>query len=269
MQLKVIQPEPKFSCSQCGSCCSKIRGMMPREDKEFLEKMAYGKMPLIQLVPLEQMTFPLYDWEAKRFKKWQHEAGIDGKIKPSRAILDLNTNTAIIVTYFMDSDACPFLKDNKCSIYYTKRAYVCRLFPFNRGPFLDTGEKASKENMFGTCGAMESVMPHIPENYTDMVKFLNGAFPDGSFGNAVQHDIVIEWVNKTIVALIKKRLIRPAMNYPYDFLVKRISNAEKIDFTDFLVKSNYFSSGEMENLIKRFDNNSDAKEKIEEFIKNN
>ena len=122
MKLNVIQPEPEFKCGQCGSCCSKIRGMMPREDKEFMKEMAYGKMPLVQLVPLGQMTFPLYDWEAKRFKEWQYEVKVDGKIKPSRAILDLNTNTAIIVTYFMDSDACPFLKDSKCSIYYTKRA---------------------------------------------------------------------------------------------------------------------------------------------------
>ena len=123
--------------------------------------------------------------------------------------------------------------------------------------------------MFGTCGAMENVMPHIPENHVEMIKFLNEAFPDGSFDNAVQHDLVIEWINKTIIDLMRKKIIRPAMNYPYDFLLKRINNADKIDFTDFLVESNYFSQEEMENLIKRFDNNIDAKEKIKEFIGNN
>ena len=253
-----------FKCLQCGSCCSHIRGMMPREDREFIEKMAYGKLPLVQLVPVGKMSFPLWDWEAKRFKKWQQEANIDAKIKPSRAILDLNTNKAIIVTYFMDSDACPFLKGGKCLIYGTKRAYICRLFPFNRGPFLETGEKPKKENMFGTCCGMKALMPSIPENYNNMVTFLSKAFPDGSFENAVQFDFVTEYVNKTVIDLMKKKLLRPAMNYPYDFFLKRFQNTEKINFTDFLEQSGYIES--KEELIKQFDENIDAKKQINEFL---
>ena len=264
MKLNVIQPEKVFKCNQCGSCCSHIRGMMPREDKEFIERMAYGKLPLVQLVPIEKMSFPLWDWEAARFKEWQHEVNVDGKIMPSRGILDLNTNKAIIVTYFMDSDACPFLKDKKCSIYYNKRAYVCRLFPFNRGPFLNVGENPGKENMFGTCGQMEHIMPLIPENYEDMIIFLSKAFPDGSFENAVQFDYITEWVNKTIIDLMKQKLIRPAINYPYDKFLKRFNNSEKIDFTDFLEQSGYVES--KEDLIKSFDENRDAKIKISERV---
>lgn len=267
MKLNVIEPEKTFNCSQCGSCCSNLRGMVPREDKDFLEKMAYGKMPLVQLVPLEQMTFPLYDWEAKRFMKWQNEVEIDAKIKPARAILDLNTNKAIIVSYFMDSDACPFLKEKKCSIYYTKRAYVCRLFPFNRGPFLKVGDQPSKNNMFGECGALENILPKMPNKFEDMIYFLSKSFPDGSFENAIQHDYIIEWINKTIISLMKKKLLRPALNYPYDFLLKRLNNSEKINFTEFLVEIGFHSREEMDNLINRFDNNIDAKEKIKEFLK--
>jgi hypothetical protein len=99
-----------------------------------------------------------------------------------------------------------------------------------------------------------------------MIKFLYEAFPDGSFLNAVQNDIVIEWVNKTIIDLMRKKIIKPAMNYPYNFLLRRIANAEKIDFTDFLVESNYLTKKEKENLIKRFDENLDAKEKISRFL---
>ena len=150
----------------------------------------------------------------------------------------------------MDSDVCPFLKDKKCLIYDTKRAYICRLFPFNRGPFLKTGENPNKSNMFGTCDGMESLMPLIPGNYDDMVRFLSKAFPDGSFDNVVEFDYITEWVNRTIVDLMKKKLIRPAMNYPYDFFLKRFENAEKIDFTDFLEQSGYIDS--KEELIKKF-----------------
>ena len=164
----------------------------------------------------------------------------------------------------MDSDACPFLKEKKCSIYYTKRAYICRLYPFNRGPFLDVGSKPTKENMFGTCGAMDPLMPMIPKTYDDMIKFLSKTFPDGSFENAIQFDYITEWVNKTIVNLMRQKLLRPAMNYPYDPFLKRFENAEKIDFTDFLEQSGYI--GSRGGLIKGFDENMDAKEKIEEFL---
>ena len=84
--------------------------------------------------------------------------------------------------------------------------------------------------------------------------------------NAVQNDIVVEWANKAIVDLIRKKIIKPAMNYPYEFLVKQIGNSEKIDFTDFLVEAKHLSSAEKESLINRFDNNIDAEEKINQFI---
>ena len=264
-----LQPEnSKFKCNACVACCSHIRGIIPKEDKEFIKEHAFGKMPVVQLVPIGQMTFPLWDWEAKRFEEWQREVNVDARIKPLRAIMDLNSNKAIILTYFMDSvtDACPFLKSNKCSIYHTKRAYVCRLFPFNRSPFLDQGGMHLKEDMFGDCGAMEHILPQIPGDFSNMIKFLNEAFPDGSFLNAVQNELVVEWANKTIIDLMRKKIIKPAMNYPYNFLLRRIENSQKIAFSDFLVEVGYLTEGEKEDLINRFDDNLDAKAKIKENL---
>ena len=268
MLIKINLEIPKFKCNACGSCCSHIRGIVPKEDREFIKQHAFGKLPVVQLVPAEQMTFPLWDWEAKRFAEWQHEVNIDARIKPLRAIMDLKSNKAIILTYFMDgiTDACPFLKDSKCSIYHTKRAYVCRLFPFNRSPFLNQDGMKLKEGMFGECGAMEHILPQVPEDFDKMVKFLNEAFPDGSFVNAVQNDIVVEWTNKTIIDLMRKNTIKPAMNRPYNFLLKRIENADKIDFTDFLVETGYLSEKERQELIGRFDGNADAISKISLFV---
>lgn len=264
-----IQAEaPKFQCNACGSCCSHIKGIVPKDDLDFVNKYAFGKMPVVQLVPAEQMTFPLWDWEAKRFQEWQNEVGVDAGIKPLRAIMDLNSDKAVILTYFMDSktDACPFLKQNKCSIYHTKRAYVCRLFPFNRGPFMNQQGMQLKESLFGECGAMEKILPQIPGDFSKMIKFLNEAFPDGSFLNAVQNDIAVEWANKAIIDLIRKNIIKPAINYPYSLLLKRISNSRKIDFTDFLAESGYLTQKEIGILITRFDGNADAEEKIKQFF---
>jgi hypothetical protein len=111
---------------------------------------------------------------------------------------------------------------------------------------------------------MNELMPSIPENYEDVVKFLSKAFPDGSFENAVQFDYITEWINRTIINLMKEKKLRPAINYPYNLFLKRFNNAEKIDFTDFLEQSGYIDS--KEELIKWFDDNLDAKQKIEEFL---
>ena len=108
-------------------------------------------------------------------------------------------------------------------------------------------------------------MPIIPENYEDMVKFLSKAFPDGSFENAVQFDYITEWVNKTIIDLMRKKMLRPAMNYPYELFLKRFENAEKVDFTDFLESTGYIE--DKDELIKKFDDNMDAKNIIESFLK--
>jgi len=267
MLIKIQSETPKFKCNACGSCCSHIRGIIPKEDKEFLEEYAFGRMPVVQLVPAEQMTFPLWDWEAKRFQEWQHDVNVNARISPLRAIMDLNSNKAIILNYFMNSetDACPFLKNNKCSIYHTKRAYVCRFFPFNRGPFINKHEINLKQTMFGECGAMEHILPQVPDDFNKMIKFLNEAFPDGSFLNSVQNDIVVEWANNTIIELIKQKIIIPLVNYPYNLLLKRIENVEKLDFTDFLVKSGYLTEKEKQDLINKFDNNINALEKINKY----
>jgi len=234
--------------------------MMPSKSSIFLEQMAFGKLPIVQLVPVNKMTFTLWDWEAKRFKEWENERSVDAKIRPFRAILDLNSGKAIIVSYFMDSTACPFLEESKCKIYDKKRAYICRSFPFQRSPFLHTGEELNKDNIFGKCNSLGSIADNIPSEKSDMINYLSKSFPDGSFENAVQFDHINEYVNKSIIELIKNKKLRPAINYPYNLFLKRFQNAVKIDFTDFLVESGIVEN--KEDLIKRFDNNEDAKEKM-------
>jgi len=113
---------------------------------------------------------------------------------------------------------------------------------------------------------MEKIIPAIPNNFDEMIKFLNEAFPDGSFLNAVQNDIVVEWANKAIIDLIRKRIIKPAINHPYNLLLRRISNSQKIDFTDFLVESSYLTQKEMDSLMVGFDSNAGAEEKIKQFF---
>jgi hypothetical protein len=241
--------------------------MISEEEKEFLKENAYGKLPLIQLFPIERMSFPLFDFEAKRFKQWEKEVNINAKIMPSRAIFDLNSNKSIIFTYYMDYDSCPFLKSNKCIIYDKKRAFICRLFPFNKGPFLNTGEELKKEDMFGSCPSMKSILQGLDDsNKKILVKQLCESFGD-DFLNIIEYDYLTEWINKQIISLMREGKIKPAMNYPYKHLLKRINNSEKIDLMDFLIEEKVKTREEIENLISRFDNNIDGKEKLKDFLK--
>lgn len=234
-----------FKCISCGQCCSHIRGRISKEDKEFLEEYAYGKMPLVQLQPVENISFPLWDFEAKDLK---HE-----KVKPSRIVYDLKTNKAIIVTYYIDSDSCIFLEENRCK-EYNKRPSICRFFPFNKGPFSGSSKK---DELFGTCPALEKVYDEISDN--NLVKDLDKIFPE-ELRTVAEHDMIMEFVNRTIVTLTKQKKIKPAMNYPYEFLLRRIENSEKINFTEFLIKIGEYTKEEMDEKVKGF--RKDAEEKI-------
>jgi Fe-S-cluster containining protein len=259
MRIPLESSTPSFGCNACGSCCSHIRGFIPESDKRFIEEYAFGKLPVVQLVPVSQMTFPLWDWEASRFKEWGQEVDIEPHVKPLRAIYDMNSGKAIVLTYFMDSktDACPMLIDKKCSIYHTKRAYVCRLFPFNKSPFSFAG-KIEKEQLFGECGAMERLVSMVPQEMNEAIPILQEMFPQGEFLNAVQNDIVVEWANRTIVDLMQKKLIRPIFNVPYAGIKAKIDSAPQVDFSDFLVECGYLSMQEKDALISSFDENTQA-----------
>ncbi len=255
-------PIPKFQCSACGKCCSNIQGLTSYSEKEFIKEYGYGKLPLVQIIPIEEMTFPLWDFEAKRFKEYEKEKGIDAQIRPARGVLDLNSDKFIVFTYHMNSKACPFLLDDgKCSIYNTSRAFICHLFPFNKSPFLNTGEKDSPK-MFGNCENMLEIIDKLDyDDKKELIKQLHDSFGD-TFLAAIQHDFVLEWSNKLILELMKEKGIRPAINYPYGKLLKRLENTEKIDLMDFLVESGYKTREEVDELIRRFEGMLDGMERV-------
>ena len=140
-----MEEVPKFKCSACGKCC-RIRGFSSEEKKKFVEEYGYGKMPIVHVVPIDEISFPLWDFEAKRFKEYENDKKIDANIRPSKGIMDLNSDRFIVLNYHMNSEECPFLsEDGKCSIYEKRRAFICSLFPFNRSPFLDIGKKEGND----------------------------------------------------------------------------------------------------------------------------
>ncbi len=253
-----------FICHRCGSCCSHIRGFLGEDEKKFFEEYAYGKLPLVQLIPIERTSFPLWDWEAKRFQEGAKELNIDSKIIPSRGVFDQKEQRTIIFTFSIDSDSCTFLHNGQCRIY-DKRGFICKLFPFQKSPFLKTKESFSIHSLFGGCPSITHIIPHVPKESAQMVRFLHEHFGE-TFLNAVQHDIVTEWANEMMIMLMKKNVLKPIMNYPYDLLMKKISSSPFIDLTEFLVEKAIYSREQMDRIISDFDHGVQAHQRIKEAI---
>ena len=253
---------PIFKCCACGRCCSNIRGLGSKEEKEFIMEYGHGKLPVIELIDADRLTFPLWNFEARRFREYERKAGIDAGIVPSRGVMDLKSGKFIVIAYQMTADAaCPFLlKSGKCGIYDTKRAYVCHLFPLKRSPYLRL--EAESKDIFGKCHTLDKFKDLFDFSEKNvLLKQLYGSLGDALL-NAVQHDIVIEWSNKAVMEMMRIGLIRPAMNYPVDFLMKRIENSILIDLSDFIVESGFKTREEMDRITERFENLDGARERL-------
>jgi hypothetical protein len=130
-------------------------------------------------------------------------------------------------------------------------------------PFLHIPEE---HDLFGDCPNIEEIKGKLNHNdKTILTKQLHDSFGDILLAS-IQHDHVMEWENKLILDLMKEKKIRPAINYPYEKLLRRIENSEKIDLMDFLIKIGYKTKEEIDVVIKSFERNDDAKHKIEKFL---
>lgn len=245
-----------FHCTKCGRCCSNIRGVLDSEQKKEFEQLAFGRLPIVQVLPLGDMSFPIWNWEYEAIKKYIEENGINPDIiKPARVVFDLASNKSLIVAHCIDSDECVFLdKKNKnaCKIYKI-RPMICRQYPFQNGPFY--GDRP----YLGSCPASDG-MNLSDEIMMDRKKMFE-IFGD-SYVTAGQKDLYMKWVNETILKLMRDEKLRPAMKYPYKFLKKRHENAEKVMFMDYLVEIGFMTRKEMDQKIDNIRNNRESEEKL-------
>ncbi len=224
----------KFNCIKCGECCSNIRGRIDGDEKEFIESNFFGKMPIVQLVPVDKMSLSLWGWEADKLVERAKELGIDAEIKPFRVVFDLKENKSIVISYFLDHDNCPFLKDNEC-LCYEDRPLVCKQFPIQTVSLED-------KPVLAKCPALKDVGVMRREEMKD--------YFGESYDAAVKNDSVIEWHNMKVMELIKEGKVKPVKDYPFNFLLKRVGNSEKMNFTDYILDKGIADKGEIDKIIK-------------------
>lgn len=90
----------KFICHGCAKCCKK-----------------FGPKGL-----------PLFDFEVEKATKIANSRNIKLDIRPTEVFLDKKSGLKFAVLYGLFQEPCPFLKENKCSIY-DERFMICQQFP--------------------------------------------------------------------------------------------------------------------------------------------
>jgi Fe-S-cluster containining protein len=206
--------EDKFKCSMCGFCCSNLGR---KNEDETIEEDKLNLLPFFRLHP-EKEGLHLYDFEYKKIRKLAEDKGIRVKFFPFMVLFDLNSDKVIVIDWIMEEKICPFMKDNKCTIY-TDRPMICRRYPV----FMQSGKNTKIALSLGAC--------HNNIKNKDSVQKIKEFYGD-LFDYAVE-DYEIQQKDKIIVLeAIKKKIIRPAVRYRLDFLRKRAENAEKISIYD-------------------------------------
>jgi len=76
---------------------------------------------------------PLFEWETEDYKELAKQKGIALNIEPIHFFLDKKSGFVFCLEYGMFNQPCPFLENNKCSVY-NNRALVCRQFPLVNTP---------------------------------------------------------------------------------------------------------------------------------------
>ena len=170
----------KFSCLKCGVCCANIRQKIESDDSDFIKANLFGNSPIVQLVSVEDMSLPIWPWEAEILRKKAEELKVKADIKPFRTVFDINKNKSLILSYFIDHDLCPFLKENQC-IVYNHRPLVCRQFPIQTIGL-------EKSPVFAKCPALDNTSFVNKEEIND--------FFGESYHSAVKNDSIIEWQNE-------------------------------------------------------------------------
>ena len=179
----------KFECKKCGECCKKfgVGGYLP-----------------------------LWEWEARKLKEIAKKKNLSLNIQPIDMIYDKKSSFALFAQYALVQEPCPFLIDNKCSIY-ENRPLVCRSFPLYETPLLKEGNIDlsffikcpnfnTKKFMLNIGCAENGTLTKF--NKGDFIKKYKGTFGEDIFASAFQIDIIRKYLDKMMKYLIQNKKIK-------------------------------------------------------------
>lgn len=114
------------SCVQCGDCCRRYPMELDPQDEVLIREKIYETKGVVYPYPFKEFGLPFKPDEVERFKEIAKKKNVVANFKPLKVII--KDGKPVIIDYFLDADACPFLINNSCTIY-EDRFSVCRAFP--------------------------------------------------------------------------------------------------------------------------------------------
>ena len=157
----------------------------------------------------------------------------------------------------MDHDVCPFLKDNKCSIY-ENRPLTCRAFPFiNTGFFEAQRTGKANVNISDVCPNNKKPEFTMETTFKDMVNKFYEIYGD-LYIEAIKSDAGDLLVSKWIKLLLDKGCLRTDVISKENVIKK--CQATRIGLIDYLINNNVLTRDRIDQGIKSID-------RVEETVK--
>lgn len=228
----------EFTCLQCGKCCKDSREENYKsKDAEFIRDF---------LINVNHISLGLFDWEVDEFRKINDSLDTEMlDVRIANVVFNIKDNISIITHYtYNRNPKCAFLtKDNTCSIYHN-RPIICRMWPCPYGKFQPKQARSSSKickaelplnelNKELDIKRLDNSRQHISEKLKQklIIRYKE------CFYFRCLFDEINEMIMTFIEEQIKQGKIKPAKTgYNTDFLLKRIRNNPKVDFSDYYFK---------------------------------
>jgi Fe-S-cluster containining protein len=111
----------RFKCTKCGVCCrAHVKGK---------KAITMDENGVLYTMEQDSRMISLWRWEADRVKKKASEMGISLKVRPLSFIVDGKGSQAIIILWYLDHGACPFIDDGDACSIWKDRPFTCKTFP--------------------------------------------------------------------------------------------------------------------------------------------
>jgi Fe-S-cluster containining protein len=234
----------RFECTHCAVCCKSFKVVEKKISKD-----ASG---IFYTVDQRSRVLSLWRWEADRLRKRADKLGIHSRIRPLSYIVDSKNSKAIIIVWYLDSDVCPFLNDDRCSIW-EQRPFSCKQFPLygdRSGMGIssicpDVVRPPLTGNDVANGAAIMSAYPdEVPFLYKDMeiYKMIFGFIRD------LQENEVIEWQRDAEITT-GRDLIE--------------DTGTRVDLFDLVVDEGILERKNMDQVFQQLDTIDEVKDRLE------
>lgn len=207
----------KFECKCCGFCC---------------QNFGEGNNKYL----------PIFEWEVETYGKIAARQGVSPNgqkarnikinFKPIRYLLDEKSGIVFVYLYGMTTEPCPFLKDNKCSIY-EDRAIICQQFPLLWTAKLHIG------NDFGASCFSQCPNFDCKKDFDDRfpIKEIKKEEIDDylkeTYGSCFDSAVISNTIGRKILEIIKKHDINHEIKLK-EIEEKDLEKYNQMSFTEFL-----------------------------------